>query len=799
MREVVLFFLCIYFFNNYSQTITVKDQITNEVISNVLVKNSRGAVLYSKDNGTVQLQGVNELDTLEFIHPGYFPKKINYSKSIQFVLLQSRIVELDEIVFSAGRQEEKKNKIPFQIEMIERKQIEFSNQQTTADLLQNSGQIFVQKSQAGGGSPILRGFEANKVLLVVDGVRMNNAIYRGGHLQDIITIDQNMLERTEILFGTSSTVYGSDALGGVIHLITKEPKFSVGGKPNFSMNNFVRYSSVNSEKTGHIDFNIGYDKIAFITNITFSDFGELKSGKTHLKGFDPKWEQAYYQVFENGKDTITKNPNLNLQRLTGYNQLDVMQKINFKLGQKLISGLNLQYSVSSEINRYDRLSEKNNDVFRWAEWKYGPQKRGLASLFFESVKPFVFADHFKFIAAYQKIDQDRISRRFGNANRRFQREDVMVYSFNADLLKKLGKFHELKYGFEFTFNEVNSSAEQINIFTQHKTPFGTRYPDAGSFIQNLAAYLSHTWTLKENFYLVSGIRFTNSKLSAKWRDTIVLKLPFNSTNYNNNAFSGNIGLVYNTFDNWKFSVLLSSGFRSPNVDDLGKVNESVTGNLIIPNPNLKPEYAYTIEAGISKIFKDRFKLEWNAYYTILENAMTLKNDQLDGKDSILYGNSISQIQSLQNVDYAFLYGISGGILMDISPNFSFKSTLTYTYGRYIDVVKDSVLPLDHIPPVYGQTNIKYKINSFETDFFVRYNGWKKIKDYRLGAEDNELYATAKGMPAWYTININLNYSPLKNLRLGLACENITDNHYRLFASGVSAPGRNFIFSLRYKI
>ncbi len=131
--------------------------------------------------------------------------------------LLSDTLQLDEVVISAGKFEQQKRTLPFQIEQISAKQIAFRNSQNAADMLMQTGQVYIQKSQGGGGSPVLRGFESNRILLVIDGVRMNNAIFRGGHLQNVLRIDQSMLERTEILLGPSSVVYGSDALGGVIH------------------------------------------------------------------------------------------------------------------------------------------------------------------------------------------------------------------------------------------------------------------------------------------------------------------------------------------------------------------------------------------------------------------------------------------------------------------------------------------------------------------------------------------------------------------------------------------------------
>ena len=142
------------------------------------------------------------------------------------VSLAENSYSLNEIVVSANKFNESRSEVGQSIRVINAKEISFLNQQTTPDLLQSSGNIFVQKSQMGGGSPVIRGFETNKVLMVVDGVRMNNAIYRGGHLQNSLTIDNNALERLEIVLGPGSVIYGSDALGGVMHFYSKNPKLS---------------------------------------------------------------------------------------------------------------------------------------------------------------------------------------------------------------------------------------------------------------------------------------------------------------------------------------------------------------------------------------------------------------------------------------------------------------------------------------------------------------------------------------------------------------------------------------------
>ncbi len=170
----------------------------------------------------------------------------------QAQLIDSTATVMDPVVLSAWRSGEKQSRIAQQSFVMNQRDIRFVSQPTAAELLQNTGQVFIQKSQLGGGSPILRGFEANKVQLVVDGIRMNNAIYRAGHVQDVITLDQNMLSRMEVLFGPSSVMYGSDALGGVMHFYTVNPEFAASAKAfKVKAGAMTRYSTAMQEQSAN--------------------------------------------------------------------------------------------------------------------------------------------------------------------------------------------------------------------------------------------------------------------------------------------------------------------------------------------------------------------------------------------------------------------------------------------------------------------------------------------------------------------------------------------------------------------
>ncbi|MDI1354738.1 MAG: TonB-dependent receptor [bacterium] len=805
MKKIIFFVAWLLCNMLAAQVITIRDNSSRETLPNVLLRDKNEKSLSTDNTGRVDITELDKSGDILVYHSSYLPYSLSEDEKagkIQELRLTTRAVVLDEIVLSANRQKENKIDVPYTINVIHQKEIEFGNQATSADVLQNTGAVFVQKSQMGGGSPVLRGFEANKTLLVVDGVRMNNAIYRAGHLQDVIGLDANMLERTEVLFGPSSTIYGSDALGGVMHFYTKNAEFSGSEKMLVKTNAFVRYASANEEKTGHIDFNLGWKNFAAITNITYSDFGDLMSGTTNLAGSAKSWDRNYYVKRFGNRDSMVKNSNTNRQVGTAYTQVDFMQRFSFRSSQYVTHNLNFQYSQSSNIPRYDRLTEYNGTNLKYAEWNYGPQKRLFAAYTLNYSKKTMLSDNVKLIAAYQKIDQDRISRRFRSNNRTTQMEDVTVRSINIDAVKVLKEKNELRYGAELQANNVVSTANNLQLLTGAESPAATRYADGGNKMNTIGIYVSHAWEVSKNFVITDGLRFTANSLESKFNDTLLFKAPYSVASQKNSALTGNLGFTWKEDNNYKVSLFANTGFRTPNIDDMSKLFESGGNIMIVPNKNLKPEYATNFELSLSKVINSKFKFDFTAFYTLLDNALVLSDFKYNGQDSVTVNGSKRKVQAMQNKNKAYIYGFTGGVQFDFNSNISFKSIINYTYGRYNDLALDSVIPLDHIPPVFGQTSLLFKERNTDAEFFVRYQGIKSSKDYSPSGEDNAQYSADQVngyMPAWFTLNLRVGYNITKKFRINASCENITDNRYRVFASGVNAPGRNFIFSLRYKM
>jgi hemoglobin/transferrin/lactoferrin receptor protein len=549
----------------------------------------------------------------------------------------------NEVVISASKFEEKKYDIPQPVQSITLKQIEQTNAQNAGDLLVSTGTVLAQKSQAGGGSPIIRGFEANKVLIVVDGVRMNNAIFRGGHLQNVMTIDNSMLERAEIVFGPGSVVYGSDAFGGVMHFQTKKPVFAEGEESfTFKGSAYTRYATANHEKTGHLDFSLGGKKFASLTSFTYSDFDDMRQGNIRKDSLSDVWKRRYYVQRINGADVLVGNDDPNVQKFSGYSQYDILQKFSFKQSDKVTHNLNFQFSNSSNLPRYDRLTDPKGAGLSNAEWYYGPQQRLMGSYRLDLSGENALYSNAQVILAYQDIKESRNQRKFGNDNLAHRYEHVNVYSLNADFKKDLEK-HTVKYGIEVTYNNVASTAENENIVTGEITPLDTRYPNGGSTQFAAAAYITDSWKISEKSKLSAGLRYSLIGLKSSFDDKTFFPFPFDEAKQNNDALTGNIGYIFSPGKDWHLSVLGSTGFRSPNIDDMAKVFESGNGTLIIPNPDLKAEYVYNGELGISKVIARKVKVEASGWYSYITNAIVTKPFTLNGEETIVFNGDTSAV------------------------------------------------------------------------------------------------------------------------------------------------------------
>ena len=778
--------------SSFGQTIKITEKGSNKAIPDVFIYHeNRDFFTYSDIKGLASLANF-PTGNIIFQHPSYLQQILPYIKKNMEVVLSEKSISFNEVVVSANKWKQEEKAISQEVISIDKKTIDFQNPQTSADLLIANGQVFVQKSQLGGGSPKLRGFAANGVLLVVDGVRMNNAIFRGGNLQNVINIDPNAVVLTEVILGPGSIIYGSDALGGVMSFSIQEPKWSATERTVVATNFLTRYSSAANERTGHLDVSISRKRLATYHSFSGTIFSDLRSGTRRTKGYEKTFERHFYADRIDGRDVAIRNNDINLQRFSGYHLLNSIQKVRYRISDHLIASYGFYYSTTSDIPRYDNLTETldASDSLKNAEWYYGPQKWMMNALKLETFKSTAFYNQARLSASFQIFEEQRNDRKFDSPLLRMRSEKVDMYTVSLDFDKDFNQ-SRLFYGLDFYHNYVVSTGVVLNIETGILETTSSRYPDSGSQFSSIALYTTFSKAFNDRLRLNFGARVNKVYMDANSQSNDAYVFNQNHFKIHNYGLNGSVALKYLKNEHLSVSFNSSTGFRSPNIDDIGKVFEVGT-SIRVPNLDLKPEYSWSNDL-VFQLNKDSRLLKASLFYSRLYNAIVEGPYQWLGNSTLNYNNELLNVVSRVNTSQAFIYGASVELQIQIVPHLVWKGNINITEGKEAETNQ----PLRHTTPVFGRSNLLFSPNKFACEAYVVFNGNRKVSEIPSVEFDNKRHLyTDEGSPGWYTLNFKSSYQLLHFLTIDFGIENILDKHYRPYTSGISAPGRSYILALR---
>lgn len=819
MRKLIFIISFLLAFTAQSQLITVVDAVTNEPLINVAVYNkSKSTYAITDIEGQLDLKSFKSIEAIYFQSVAYETLKTTKSKIIntgKTVKLNPQSQQMNPVILSASKFEQRMQDVPQKIFAVNREDVVFNNPQTSADLLQQSGKVFVQKSQQGGGSPMIRGFSTNRLLLTVDGVRMNNAIFRSGNLQNVISIDPLSIDRTEVILGPGSVVYGSDAIGGVMNFYTMQPRFE-NDSLQISGNATLRYATANNENTAHTRFNIGSEKFAAATSLSFNFYNDMRMGSN---GPDDYLRPQFVQRID-GQDVLVDNNDPQAQLPSGYDQINLLQKFRYQANQNLELGLSLIYTATGDVPRYDvltrfrtvsstaqafdnsafakaNLSKNGNPIS--AEWFYGPQTWLMTNFKMTHRGNGKWYDTAKFTQSYQQFQESRNNRDFQDPLLYINEERVDVISTSLDFERRNRESNVFFYGAEFFHNRVYSDGRVTDVDTGETQDAASRYPDGSSW-RSLAAYASYQWKPQSDLSLNTGLRYNHIWSDATF-DTQFFDFPFTTSTFNTGALTGALGATYIPENDWELRANLSTAFRAPNIDDKGKIFDPNPGTVIVPNPDLDSEYAYNAEIGVKKSFNDRLFLDLSAYYTFLDNALVTRNFDLNGEEFIVYQGELSRVQAIQNAEEAVVYGIELGMLYNINKNWMLRGNYSWINGEQTDSNGDQ-FPVRHVSPAFGDFHVVYQKNKLKLNAFVAFNGQFDFEDLSPSQQSRSyLFALDEDgnpfSPRWYTVNLRGSYEVNDKITINAALENLTDQRYRTYSSGVAAAGRNLILSFNY--
>ena len=760
MRQYLLLLIVIYAVNLFGQTVLIKDVFTNNYIENASFHYNNTGVI-SDQSGLVDISLFNNDDIIEISHISYYTKTIMKKNIGTIVYLTQKTNLLPEVVLTEPIKTSLSKKYPvFSIVPIKGIVLETS----TADLLASKSSITIQESQPGGGSPNYRGMEANRLLLIVDEIPLNNAIYRSGHLQSSSTINPFFIKSINLLSGPASVAYGNGAMGGALIFNTHIPK----KKKSVRLNQ--KFESSSKAVITNLQVNYYKNNFSHVSAFSIKSANNLSMGANRFHGYN-NW----------GKELASQN----IQLYTNYTNADILHKSKYEINNKTAILTNTQYSTSSKIYRFDKMNDKNNDGSnKYEKWYYGPQVRFFQGINYASKHKNHMIDNISANLSFQDIKESRHIQVAGQNLLNNRHESIKIYDFNIDLNKQFRKI-ALDYGIGARVQEVSSNATlSNNNSTFYNT---TRYPDDGSSVKALFAYGQINFLINKQLDLLIGGRWNNSELLAKYNNPT---FNFSDVKNNNVSFVKSGLISFNATKSTTINFAYYSGFRNPNIDDLGKIFSKDNIHVVIPNPNLEPEYANNSELSISYT-AGQLRIQIQVFNTQISNAINREYGTFNGIDSMLYDGQMMRVQMNKNIERAHINGIDLVTTFNVNNNLSITARCNYLKGE-----THEKRPLSHIPPFSSKISFNYQLKQRIFNLYTNYNDWKLAENYDDSGVDNLDESTRDGNPSWYTLNFEYQKIIDGNITLTLGLKNMLDAHYKTFGSGISASGRNFVVGLQ---
>ena len=769
MKNYILIWCILICYSTKSQNILLVD-INNQPVSEVnLSCKDKGAI--SDQRGLADISIFKDNDTIAIQHIGYVSQKILKYKIRDTIYLEQNKYLLNEITFEDIKTPLISNL--YHTNAVKRAEIERLKVSSTAELLKHSLGINIQESQSGGGSPNFRGMEANRLLIIIDGIPINNAIYRSGHIQSSSSVNPFFIDNISLVTGPAATVYGDGAMGGALVINTiDENSF-----PKFKNIIEQKYESSSSSSTLKYLNQIKKDQFVIINGFGIEKTGNLKMGKNRFHGYQ-NW----------GNENIITNNNEQLK--TSYNKYDVIQKVYYKNYKKLSISINSQFSGVSKISRFDKLNDMEDGERKYDSWYYGPQERLSQSMKLSKSINSILLDKFSVISSWQKTNESRHKQKTNSQLMSNRYEDVLIFDGILDAKKRFKKTN-LNYGLSIRKQNITSSANLTNSLGE--VFFNTtRYPDGGSEVFDASIYAQAKFEIYKGTTLFLGERYNVNSLKALFNQNSIIDLPFNEIITENKALVSSLQIRQKISNEISTGFSYYMGYRNPNVDDVGKIFSKNDLSVVIPNNNLKPEKTNNQEFTLT-YNNQKIRFEAQYFITNLRDAIERSNSTINGEDSIMYDGEMMQVQMNQNIESARISGINIGI--------SFNSLNTFRTDVILNHIKgenNNNEPLAHIPPTNLKINISKKINANELNLTYLYNDWKNANEYDYNGVDNLDEATADGNPSWQIFNLNYTNTINKNIIASFSLNNILDAHYKTFGSGISGSGRNFVVSLTSK-
>jgi hemoglobin/transferrin/lactoferrin receptor protein len=640
----------------------------------------------------------------------------------------SIVKPMEEVVITAQRTAHQAVNIPYSVQKLNSSQLNDFMPRSTPEALVRMNGVFVQKTNHGGGSPFLRGLTGNQTLLLVDGIRLNNSTFRYGPNQYLNTIDAFTIQDIEVAKGTGSVQYGTDAMGGVVQVLTRSPQFAE--KSTFGGAVTAKYMSGDMEKTIRGEAFYAGQKFALLAGISKKDFGDLVGGDTTGK-----------------------------QSPSGYDEWAFDVKAKWRLGEKTVFTAATQFLQQQHVPVYHKVRLEN-----FAINEMEPQQRMLSYARLHTKGSSSIFKETEITFSYQQNIEGRNSIKNGSTALRKERDAINTAGFTVDILSAIRKNWTANSGIELYHDKVSSRRNDINTQTAQSISKRGLYPDASRY-GNYSIYSLHHFQLGK-WVADAGLRFNT--FSIRISDTSLGNVQINPS-----ALVGNAGLLYKLNKLQSVYASFSSGYRAPNTDDMGTLG-IVDFRYEIPTAGLQPEKSFHSEIGY-KLQTKKISATAALYHLHLSNLIT--RVKLDGQ--VISGYPVYK---KENTEAAYIKGFEAELNYSPVKKWLVTGAVAYAYGQSLSKNE----PLRRIPPFNGRLLTNYKTSHWSAAAEVQFASAQR----RLAQgdkDDNRI--PAGGTPGWQVVNFYGGYK-FRSLQLHAGLQNILNKDYRTHGSGINGVGRS---------
>lgn len=660
---------------------------------------------------------------------------------------------LPPILVTARKAEEDPFVVPHFVSVIPRQEIEERIPWTTPDLLDRSAGVLVQKTNLGGGSIFLRGLTGKHILLLVDGVRMNNSLYRYGPHQYLNTIDPNIIERIEIVRGPMSVLYGSDAMGGTINVITRKPALPGDRSPSYGGLLSGAYGSAARQRSGRVEFEAGVRTSGILAGATYRGFSDLVGGR-----------------------------GVGVQDPTGYEEADADAKMTL-----MDSGDHRLWAATQFTRQFDVPKTSEVTLDKKIKYNYEPQLRSLSYIRYEGGRLVgQWPDFVGISLSYQVQEEGEEVIKDDPTLETKERNGARTLGAGVHLRSSLGFLGLLSYGAEFSQDWIASSKTEFNRAAGTSRAVRSAFPDDAVY-RSVGVYLQEEVGLLDRITVVAGGRYSYVRTHGTLVDPA--SGAENALSLETDNISG-MGQLRVEIVPWLCGVLsVAQAFRAPNMEDFfGKVDFTEE----IPNTDLDPERSLNYEAGL-KAAHPWFSAD--LFYFLSEYRDLITRTEVGFEDTNGNGAQDQDEHSIFqriNVGKARMQGVECDVRIRLPSSFTLFGT--YSWMRGTNRITGE--PLRRIPPMQGTVGIRYQPND---RYWVE--GWALFaaRQDRLSPEDlKDKRIPEGGTPGYEVFNLAGGYALRNGLDVTLVLENLGNEKYKTHGSGIYEPGTNVMIGCRYR-